>query len=70
MDYIISLQKLQRRRAENAPHFVGGRAAGKEGGAFDHIFSHSAMWSIRKQDAQKVAESKQVGVYIAIKYEK
>ena len=37
---------------------------------FDHIFSHSAMWSIRKQDAQKVAESKQIGVYIAIKYEK
>ena len=52
------------------PHFVGGRAAGKRGGAFDHIFSHSAMWSIRKKDAQKVAESKQIGVYIAIKYEK
>lgn len=53
------------------PHFVGGRAAGKRGGgAFDHIFSHSVMWSIRKQDAQKVAESKQIGVYIAIKYEK
>ena len=42
----------------------------RAGSVFDHIFSHSAMWSIRKQDAQKVAESKQIGVYIAIKYEK
>lgn len=71
MDYIISLQKLQRRRAENASPLCRRTCRRqKRGGAFDHIFSHSAMWSIRKQDAQKVAESKQIGVYIAIKYEK
>ena len=53
------------------PHFVGGRAAGKRGEALLTTFSATARCGvIRKQDAQKVAESKQIGVYIAIKYEK